>query len=183
MNLIHAFFLKKIDSWSYKVLEIFSFVVPVTIFALMIVLCAHLKIERSIYILILLSIFLVMLFYSASITIEFRKKQIIWLKEHGKKMYCTFLRLGTAFVPSYMIPDMYWTLYVKAALPSGTKTFRSDLTPNVIIGFFQFGSKFENGLKERINKYLESHPEGIPVYINPENPKIYWVDISWFRVS
>jgi hypothetical protein len=110
-----------------------------------------------------------------------KKKQLAWLKKDGKLIHTKFacfvqlINFQTVSELSGLIPRI--GIKVEWLNPDTGKTITFQSEP--IATMFRWVKPEETGMP-MVNAYLAEHPEGIPVYIDPDNLRMYLVDLSWF---
>jgi hypothetical protein len=127
------------------------------------------------FIVICLIVFFAIAFFS--VLRSFRKKQKIWLQQHGYKVIAKYK--NCIWLPEvYRVTNTPHTIiYVEAMAKDKTRTFASDLIASSIGRFFALYDK----LNKRLESYAKNHPEGFEVFISPDNPHVYWVNTTTLK--
>lgn len=129
-------------------------------------------INNSILIFILSTIlFFIFGYYLANAFALFRKKQIEWLRSNGVKITARFNKLGLNIDWEY--GDDLRKIYVNGEWAEKRKMFKSDAISSGRIG--------HDVAKNMLMTRIKNHDETLDVWINPEYPKVYWVDTDFLK--
>lgn len=133
-----------------------------------------LGLPNALYLVFLIAYFVVM-YYLARLEYVFRKRQIIWLKEHGIKLVCTFKRVKFCFFAGYPKFDVAYFIETEASDLTGRKTiYKSD----IVYSGLPTGNPYK-----RLNEACLRRAGTIDVYVNKSNPLVYWIDTSWLHLG
>lgn len=110
---------------------------------------------------------------------NFKQAQISWLVKRGTKINGSFKKIRSdIFSSSYMGIALYVEVVGQITNESKQTSFKS---PILYRGDYTFFANPKVLLRKAVEEHI-SQFGGIDVYVNPSNPKVYWVDISWCRL-
>lgn len=130
---------------------------------------------------IFVAIFLVLLtFLCLKVYKEFRKRQISWLKVNGTKIVARYRQIARGL--SSQTGRTPWFIWVESDIFGKKLKFKSDSVyygreKEIFKGDFS-STRFK--LEKQISEYLMDH-QGISVFINKSNTKVYWVDTDFLK--
>lgn len=149
------------------------------------------NLSRNWQIFIVMSLFTVFLFAFLFVLRKFRKAQQIWLQQHGYKAYAKKY-LYELMLPYYQraLFYTYKIFCVEGLIEGKTRRFWSDWykqsSRSWAKNLFKGGLVSKNGYTKSVTEkdieaYIKNHPEGLEVFISPDNPHVYWVNTTTLK--